>query len=40
MILKLQDVKSNDKKKNLLMFIIEKAEKETGIKLINPNENL
>ena len=40
MILKLQDCKSNDKKKNLLMFIIEKAEKETGITLIDPNENL
>jgi hypothetical protein len=40
MILKMQDVRSNDKKRNLLLSIIEKAEIETGNVLVDITENL
>lgn len=40
MIEKLQEVKSLDNKKTLLMYIIEKMEAEKGADIFDPNENL
>ena len=40
MIEKLQEVKSLDNKKTLLMFIIEKMETVSGVDIFDPNENL
>ena len=40
MLEKISEVKSTDNKKNLLMYIVDKAEQDKKKELVDPNENL